>query len=227
MRISEIFYSIQGEGKNIGMPAVFLRLAGCNLRCVWCDTEYSWNWEKYDRNKESIELSVDEVFRRVRQCPCRKVVITGGEPLLQQKELTALTNLLKRENYWIEIETNGTILPDPRFDGNIDQYNCSPKLKNSGHRETEMQKPQALKFFAASPKTLFKFVVAEPACHQEIEVLIENYSIPKGRAYLMPEGQTSAAIYEKLRWLAPLCLEHGLKLTDRLHIHLFGAKHGT
>ncbi|MBI4124570.1 MAG: 7-carboxy-7-deazaguanine synthase QueE [Deltaproteobacteria bacterium] len=227
MKISEIFYSIQGEGKNAGMPAVFLRLAECNLRCVWCDTDYTWNWEKYNREKESRELAVEQVLEEVRRHPCRNLVMTGGEPLLQQKELVQLMSKLKSGGYWLEVETNATLLPAKEFDDLVDQYNCSPKLKNSGHRTEEMEKPKALKFFGASPKAVFKFVIAGPACHREADRFIEKYGIPREKVWLMPEGKTSAAVREKLRRLTPFCLERGFQLSDRLHLHLFGNRRGT
>lgn len=204
-----------------------MRLAECNLRCGWCDTEYSWNWEKHDRQKEAMGLSVEQVLEKVRHYPCRHLVITGGEPLLQQRELILLMTALEPEGYRFEVETNATVVPTGGFDRLIDQYNCSPKLKNSGHQKREREKSKALKFFADSPKAFFKFVIATPACQSEVEALVTRYSIPKERVCLMPEGKTQEAVLGKMRWLAPLCMERGFKLTDRLHLHLFGAKRGT
>lgn len=227
MRISEIFHSIQGEGPHGGRPAVFLRLAGCNLRCVWCDTEYSWNWEKFDPKKETCNLTTEAAVEEMSRYPCKHLVITGGEPLVQQKELTPLALRMKRKGFFIEMETNGTLLPRPELDAFIDQYNCSPKLKNSGHTTAEKEKGRILKFFAASPKTIFKFVIAGPACYREVQTFMEKYAISKERVCLMPEGKNAAALDEKMRWLVPLSLERGIALTDRLHIRLFGARRAT
>jgi 7-carboxy-7-deazaguanine synthase len=106
VKVSEIFYSIEGEGIEIGRPEVFVRLAGCNLRCSWCDTKYAWENGK--------EMSIKEIVEEVRRYPCKNVSITGGEPLLQKEELLELIKQLKELGYWIQINTNGTI-----FDGEI------------------------------------------------------------------------------------------------------------
>ncbi len=107
----EIFHSIQGEGVHAGRPAVFLRLAHCNLACVWCDTRYTWDWEHYDQRKEVESVSVDEAEEEIRRFDCRNLVVTGGEPLIQQRALAPLLERLKSSGFWIEVETNGTIVP--------------------------------------------------------------------------------------------------------------------
>ena len=111
MKISEIFESIQGEGNNAGKPAVFLRTAECNLKCVWCDTKYTWDWKTYDYSKEVNEMSIKEVRQSLEQFRIRHLVITGGEPLMQQDDLSELLTFLKPK-FYVEVETNGTILPN-------------------------------------------------------------------------------------------------------------------
>ena len=108
MKVSEIFYSIEGEGIEIGRPEVFIRLAGCNLRCDWCDTNYALN--------DGKELTVDEIIQEIRRHPCRSISITGGEPLLQGEELLKLVEELKRRNYWIQLNTNGTLFDQRIFE---------------------------------------------------------------------------------------------------------------
>lgn len=116
----EIFHSIQGEGASQGTPCVFLRLAGCNLACSWCDTAYSWNG-----TSPAVKLSPEEAAAAVLHYPCRRLVITGGEPLVQQKALPGLLRLLPE--HFVEMETNGAILPDEELLHHIGQFNVSPK----------------------------------------------------------------------------------------------------
>ena len=145
----EIFHSIQGEGISIGVPSVFVRCSGCNLQCHWCDTEYTWNWEgtpylhakdrpghpaKFDRKAVQFRLSPAEVAAIVRESRCTNVVFTGGEPMLQQRPLAELANILQADDpgYEFEVETNGTIVPMEPFANLITRFNVSPKLSNSG-----------------------------------------------------------------------------------------------
>src|SRR5262245_25586685 len=103
----EIFATVQGEGTSAGVPSVFVRLADCNLRCTWCDTKYTWDWNKYDRSAETIELAVDEIAARVLELASagvRNAVFTGGEPLLQQDELTDLAKRIREHGFRIEVE---------------------------------------------------------------------------------------------------------------------------
>src|SRR5271165_2058052 len=141
--INEIYGPIkQGEGKSSGKNMMFIRLAGCNLACVWCDTPYTWNWigtkfihpEKFDPKKETTMLTPIEIFDQVKNLSpeTKAIILSGGEPMLQQKNLIPLLTLLKNNGYWIEVETNGTIEPKDDFITLIDQFNCSPKLTNSG-----------------------------------------------------------------------------------------------
>ncbi len=112
MDVSEIFYSVQGEGVNAGLPSVFLRLAVCNLQCSWCDTKYTWDWKQYDYNKEVHKMNAEQIKEQILKYGCRHIVITGGEPMLQQEELAGLLVSLKKVGFEAEIETNGTILPN-------------------------------------------------------------------------------------------------------------------
>lgn len=236
----EIFFSIQGEGKNLGQPSVFVRTSLCNLHCVWCDTDYTWNWrgtrfahvrdaepayEKYDIKTVVAELAVEEVAALVQQYPCKNVVLTGGEPMMQQEGLLALMEALGPD-YWFEIETNGAILPGPAFDARIDQYNVSPKLANSGNPRKLREKAQVYRFFAQHPGAFFKFVIAAPEDLDEMLQLVEHYAIPASRVYLMPEGAAEAALREKQAWLVEVCKRHGFHFTSRLHILIYGNKRG-
>ncbi len=116
----EIFCSVQGEGVNIGKPAVFLRLGLCNLACTWCDTKYTWDWEEYDPKEQIIEMPLEEVEREILGYNCKYLVVTGGEPMIQQSRLMPLLENLKNKEFFIEIETNGTIVPDQKLVNLID-----------------------------------------------------------------------------------------------------------
>ncbi len=108
----EIFNSLQGEGVNAGRPAIFLRLALCNLKCSWCDTKYTWDWGSYDQSKEVMEMSLADIEYHLLGQYCRYLVVTGGEPLIQRQELKDLLYSLREKGFSVEIETNGTIMPD-------------------------------------------------------------------------------------------------------------------
>ena len=158
MKISEIFESIQGEGNNAGKPAVFLRTAECNLKCVWCDTKYTWDWKNYDYSKEVNEMSIKEVRQSLEQFRIRHLVITGGEPLMQQDDLAELLTFLKPE-FYVEVETNGTILPNNALSTLVDQWNVSPKTKNSGNPLDMCEVNECYTFFSKKKNCYFKYVV--------------------------------------------------------------------
>lgn len=228
----EIFFSFQGEGKNCGRPSVFVRLSGCNLACVWCDTPYTWDWKKFRREEEAMELGVEEVAHQIlrlaaKHFSCKNIVLTGGEPMLQQRELAELMRLLNSEGeFFFEVETNTTILPSAEFDTLIDQYNCSPKLGNSSNSKKWRESPKVYRFFTPHPKAFFKFVVAHPSDLQEILALAAVYKIPKEKIYLMPEGTTAPELAEKQEWLPAACTQNGFLFSPRLHIEKFGNRRG-
>lgn len=234
----EIFYTLQGEGINTGVPSIFIRLSLCNLYCVWCDTDYTWNWEgtpfvhlndslpqykKFKKEDMIIQMSVIQVMEYLDRWDCRRVVLTGGEPMIQQKALIQLAKLLRSEGYHIEVETNATRPITPEFDELVHEYNCSPKLESSGNKE----KHRLTKFFpeyVANPKTTFKYVIVTPEDLEEVLSLIERYSIPQDRVILMPEGRTREELAEKSVWLAEIAKQYNLRFTPRLQVNLWGAK---
>ena len=225
----EIFASIQGEGVTCGVPSVFVRLSLCNLECVFCDTKYTWDWTQFDRDAESISLSPEDVARRVlaraAQGP-RNVVLTGGEPLLQQRELVDLARRLRGEGLRLEVETNGTIVPADALAACVDQWNVSPKLASSGNAAAERQRPAALAWFAARPTAHFKFVVVDPPDVEAATQLAAHYAIPSDRVTLMPEGTDPESLATRSRWLVERCQAAGFRLGTRLHVLLWGAERG-
>ena len=222
----EIFHSVQGEGVSAGRPSVFLRLATCNLTCSWCDTKYTWDWERYDPREQIVSLDASDVRRRLDALPCRNLVITGGEPMLQQSELGPLARSLRAEGWSIEVETNGTIAPNADMAAAVSQWNVSPKTANSGNREDRREDYGALGAFAEMPGSWFKFVVAEPADVDEIAALVDRHRLPGDRVLLMPEGTRPEVISERGKWIAVECVERGYRFTTRLHIALWGDERG-
>lgn len=223
----EIFHSLQGEGTAIGTPSVFLRLALCNLVCTWCDTKYTWDWRHHDYSSEVTELSLEEVEQCVLRYGCRHLVITGGEPLLQQKKLAYLVSSLKQQGFSFEVETNGTIVPIPQLLQDIDQWNVSPKLATSWNSPHRREVASALSCFGRLPNAYFKFVIVDHADLNEVSMLVRKYGVPRERVVLMPEGRSVAVLHERSSWLSQVCVEEGFRYTPRLHVLLWGDKRGT
>ena len=223
--VSEIFESVQGEGVSLGVPSVFLRLAHCNLRCGWCDTKYTWDWHTYDIRKEVHEHSLDQTVDTLQRLRPRNLVVTGGEPLLQQ---TALVSLLRRigRDWTSEVETAGTLVPDARLTAIITRWNVSPKLANSGNPTDKRLRPEALRAFAALPNASFKFVLAATSDLAEVSDLIARFDLPSERVILMPEATEAERLNELARDLVETCMQHGYRLSYRLHVALWGDKRG-
>jgi 7-carboxy-7-deazaguanine synthase len=239
----EIFFSIQGEGKSIGLPSVFVRTSLCNLHCIWCDTDYTWNWtntrfphqndaqpgyQKFDKKQWTAKLDVAEVATLVAEQPCRNIILTGGEPMLQQPALAALMGALRERDpaYRFETETNGTLMPIEAFDAAIDQYNVSPKLANSNNTRKLRERAAVYQFFAQSEKANFKFVLAEAADLEEVLELQTHYGIPSEKIFIMPEATSAPLLQQKRLWAVDICKEHGFRYSDRLHVQIWGGKKG-
>ena len=239
----EIFHTLQGEGPSAGTPAVFIRASRCNLHCVWCDTDHTWNFQgtpwphekdavpgytKYPKSDVTCELTPAAAAHRILAFPCSRVVITGGEPLLQEADFLTMIRLIRaqRPDCTFELETNATRIPSAEFAAATDQFNVSPKLANSRVPEPLRLLPEALAFFASSPKAWFKFVVASPADLAEIQSLRTRFHIPPERTLLMPEGRSAAALDRSAPQIATLCRDLGFRFCDRLHIRLWGDRRG-
>lgn len=231
----EIFAALQGEGVSAGLPCAFIRLSRCNLACRWCDTAYTWRFAgdnrphvdelDFAREANQAVLEVAEAARRIVALGQNRLVITGGEPLLQGAALARLVALLP--GMTVEVETNGTVPPHPALDPLVAQYNVSPKLAHSGNAAQLALVPERLAGWAADPRAWFKFVVASPEDVAEVAELARAHALPAARTRLMPEGRDAATLRARMAWLAPLCLNHGFGLSDRLHIHLSGDTRGT
>lgn len=218
---AEIFHSIQGEGISQGIPAVFVRLGSCNLACSWCDTAYSW-----DGSHSFVDMSVEAIVSQVCSYPCRRLVVTGGEPLVQQKELARLFPLL--EDFIIEMETNGTICPDAEIGERVDQFNISPKLSHSGNADERALKKEVLAYFAEEfgNKSWFKFVIE---CEDDLPLirqLMVDCGISQDRVILMPQAQTKSRLEQARLKVVNLCIKHNFRFSDRLQMTLWGEKQG-
>ncbi len=226
MKISEIFYSIQGEGMLTGVPSVFVRTSGCNLRCVWCDTPYtSWT-------PEGKEMSVGEVLECVRSHPTKHAVVSGGEPMIAP-DIVELTKGIKGLGLHITVETAGTVYHPVA----CDLMSISPKLDNSTPHEREGGKwaaqherlryqPEILTQLMSEYEYQLKFVVASPEDMVEIAKIIENIHADRRRVVLMPEGTTSEVIRARTPWLTEICKREGFRYSPRLHIDLWGNRRG-
>ena len=224
MKIAEIFYSVQGEGSLVGMPSIFIRTSGCNLRCVWCDTPYT-SWKP-----EGDELSVDEIRARIGAYPHAKhVVVTGGEPMIAP-QIVELTQELRDRGLHITIETAGTVEKPVA----CDLMSISPKLAHSTppgdwaatHERLRIQ-PEVLRHLMRDYDYQLKFVVAAPEDLAEITSMLEQLRAERSKVILMPEGIDAEKLRERGVWLAEICKQEGFRLSPRLHVDLYGNKRGT
>jgi 7-carboxy-7-deazaguanine synthase len=230
MLISEIFYSIQGEGELTGIPSVFIRTSGCNLRCNWCDTMYaSWN-------PEGIEMSVQEIMVEVSKYPARHFVLTGGEPMVA-KGIRDLAQALRAAGKHITIETAATVMPAGI---QCDLASLSPKLSNSQpdarlsdswrrKHEKLRRQPEVIRDWIISYPYQLKFVITSARDLDEIRSLLNetNKTVPPEKILLMPEGTSATIIRGRDEALLDLCKRHGYRYCNRLHVELFGHTRGT
>ena len=225
MQVNEIFKSIQGEGPNFGKPAIFLRTAQCNLKCTWCDTKYTWDWKNYDFNKEVKEMTIDEVNDAINELEIKHLVITGGEPLLQQDDLADLLSFLKPD-FYVEVETNCTILPNKMLTDLIDQWNVSPKTKNSGNPLELCENNECYYFFANQENAFFKYVVEDETDIPEIKKFVTKYKIPEKRVQLMTQASTKEEISIREKSISKLAKSHNFVFSPRLHVAMWGSQRG-
>lgn len=225
LAVAEVFFSIQGEGPTTGCPSVFLRLAGCNLFCngKWrCDTIEVWQKGKsLDFDMILTDNQIDYLKQGAH------LVVTGGEPLLQQAALVEYFIYLQDEyNFYpyIEVETNGTIVPVPLFIHFVDQFNVSPKLNNSGETYEKRVNEQAIRRLIDTKMAWFKFVINQ---HSDwIDITDEYPFVPHDRIVLMPAGDTQDELNRRRLEVIELCKATGARYSDRLHIVAWNKKTG-
>ena len=224
MKIAELFYSLQGEGSLVGVPSVFIRTSGCNLRCSWCDTPYA-SWQP-----EGADLTLNQILDEVKAHPARHVVVTGGEPMIAP-EIVPLTERLRRLGLHITIETAGTVFQPVA----CDLMSISPKLSNSTPRGTDWAsrhdrlriQPEVLRELMGRYPYQLKFVIEKPDDLGEVRALLEELNAgERERVILMPEGTDSARLHERAQWLAEICKDEGFRFSPRLHVDLYGNRRG-
>ena len=225
MQINEIFKSIQGEGPNFGKPAIFLRTAQCNLKCTWCDTKYTWDWKNYDYAKEVNEMTIEEIKEQILDLEIKHLVITGGEPLLQQDDLADLLSFLKPD-FYVEIETNCTILPNKMLTDLVDQWNVSPKTENSGNPLELYENDECYYFFANQKNCFFKYVVEDESDIPEIKKFVTKYNIPENHVQLMTQASTKEEISVREKSISELAKTNNFLFSPRLHVAMWGAQRG-
>lgn len=231
MFVAEIFYSVQGEGELTGVPSVFVRSSGCNLRCTWCDTKYT-SWAP-----EGRAVTVEEIVAEVARHPARHVVLTGGEPMIAP-EMPELAGRLRERGYHLTIETAGTVAPAGIA---CDLASISPKLAHSTpreggiapgwierHEQTRWQ-PAVLREWVRGYAYQLKFVVSHEGDLREVEQAVAaiGAEIPAHRVLLMPEGVDLPTLEARRGWLVEACKARGYRYCERLHVALFGHTRGT
>lgn len=223
LKISEIFYSIQGEGNLVGVPSVFVRTSGCNLRCAWCDTPYT-SWKP-----EGEERSLDSIVEQVNSYGAAHVVITGGEPMIAP-EIEELTHRLTQH---ITIETAGTVDAQVR----CDLMSISPKLANStpharengrwaAQHERLRYQPEILRRLIQLYPYQLKFVISEPADIDQVNAIVNDIGAARNRVVLMAEGTDAVTLAERGRWLVEIAKREGFRMTPRMHVDLWGDRRG-
>ena len=232
MRLSEVFHSIQGEGKLLGVPSVFVRASGCNLRCAWCDTPYaSWT-------PEGDDVPIDAIVDRVTSYACRHVVLTGGEPMIFP-DIVALAQTLRDRGHHLTIETAATVFRPIA----VDLASLSPKLSNSTPHTREngrfaqlhdrqRHRPDVVQAFIDQAKGSgdfqLKFVVTGDADLAEIDALLAGLrGWTPADVLLMPEGTSVATLQSRSAWLSDVCKSTGYRYAPRLHVELYGNRRGT
>lgn len=218
--------TVQGEGPSAGQRAVFIRLLLCNLTCRTCDTPYTWDKTRFDLETEGRPVAGEDLLAWALDQDAELVVITGGEPLLQQRRLVPLVISLTASGRRVEVETNGTIAPLPELIDVVGQFNVSPKLTRfgAGMVASRRIKPDVLRAFAATGHAVFKFVVTGPAELEEISALAELHGLAP--VWVMPEGTDAAVVTTRLQALADPAIRKGYHLTTRLHLLLWGDRRG-
>jgi 7-carboxy-7-deazaguanine synthase len=230
LAISEMFSdTLQGEGPNVGIVSTFMRLQGCTLKCVWCDTLDVW--------PHGNEYSFEEIFEMWEKVGLidrlekgQHLILTGGSPLKQEKRLfNFIVQFIQRYGFkpYIEVENEAVLMPSQQFVDIVDWWNNSPKLANSGMKPRVRIKPDVLTFMGELPNSIFKFVVASDQDWEEIQTdFINPGFIAKNKIVIMPEGQTQEELSKTREMAADMAIKHGVRFTDRLHVTIWNKKTG-
>jgi 7-carboxy-7-deazaguanine synthase len=214
--IAEKFGSVQGEGPWTGQRCVFVRFSRCNLKCSWCDTKYTWDWTQYKPIEVSTRAPITDLVGWVAGQDVDLMVITGGEPMLQQPAMTALAAGVPGR-VRVQVETNGTQPPDRALVDRVDLWVVSPKLANSGMSYGSCIVPAALAGLMATGRAAFKFVITDPVIDfEEIAELVEEFGLAP--VWVMPEGDTREKVLAGMDAITEPAVTRGWNVSTRLHI---------
>lgn len=226
LTVSEVFGpTVQGEGPSAGQRAMFLRLGRCNLTCRWCDTAYTWDWRglngvAYDPRLELHDETLSTLSSQLMHSGVELVVVTGGEPLLQQRTLARLARALVLGGYRVEVETNGTLAPGDELVEYVELFVVSPKLAHAGMMPSQRIRPDVLRRFEDVGGAVLKFVVTTPQDLDECDRVRRH--APELPAWVMPEGRDAKTLDVRMRLLAGEAIRRGYHVSDRLHVRLWG-----
>jgi 7-carboxy-7-deazaguanine synthase len=226
LKLSELFVSLQGEGPSLGKPCAFLRLAGCNLHCRFCDTKYTWDFQTYRYQDEVRVRAITEVADEIVATGQSRLVITGGEPLIQRRALERLLALLPA-TFVVEVETNGTFSPGDALAARVDQWNVSPKLENGGDPRAARVVPAALAALVATGRAYLKFVLDDPRDADEALSLARELGVANERVLFMAQATTRDELRRSSPLVAAEALARGVGYSHRLHVELWGGRRGT
>lgn len=225
--VCEVFGpTVQGEGVHTGMRVGFVRFAGCNLSCSWCDTPYSWDWTRFNRSEEVTKMQTADIANAIVKMEVDRIVCTGGEPMLQQ---SIIVDLWKTLGIAIDVETNGTIAPSEACIKAVDLFCVSPKLSHSGDDYDARIVDGALSIFAElawEGNAFFKFVARTPADLIEVQNIVNVYHIPHSAVWVMGEGATIDAHVASTQAIADAVVEYGWNLSTRLHVLAWETERG-
>lgn len=224
LTVSEIFGpTVQGEGRHAGQRCAFLRLMGCNLHCSWCDTAYTWDARRFDLRTEGHRVWSMQLADYIMCMEVRRLVISGGEPLLHQEQFgwNVLLSTMNGAGIKVDVETNGTIEPNAVTARGVDLFTVSPKLAHAGDPESRRIKPKAINALRLLGSD-FKFVCATPAHVIEVEQLVQRLHLPKDHVWIMPLGTERNEIDHHLSKISDTAIAAGFNITGRLHISTWG-----
>ncbi|MCI0498854.1 MAG: 7-carboxy-7-deazaguanine synthase QueE [Planctomycetales bacterium] len=224
MIVNELFYSLQGEGRLAGVPSVFIRLAGCPLRCHWCDTKYAWNPDA------GQSMTPEQILKQIGRHPTRYVVLTGGEPLVHEGAAEIIA-AVSRSGYHVTIETAGIAY---WADLPVNLMSISPKLSNALFPTAQnstlampLADPNLIGCLIDAYDYQLKFVVDTPQDLDEIAKFLDKLArVDMYKVYLMPQASRTDEYLEKSRWLADYCIQTGFSFSPRLQVMLWGGQRG-
>jgi 7-carboxy-7-deazaguanine synthase len=232
--VSEIFGpTVSGEGATLGQRCGFLRLMGCNLACSWCDTPYTWDARRFNLLEQGHQMTSGEIVESIIAMDVNFVIVSGGEPLLHQKRegWERVLRALSSAGIRVEVETNGTVIPNSVSRRWVHRFTVSPKLAHTGDPEDKRIVPEALGAFRlllrySQARASFKFVCATPDDVAEVQRWCKILDIPGHHVWIMPEGVTSEALCDHLAVITDPAVAAGFNVTTRLHIHVWGDTRG-